>query len=134
MGWRLIGRYGLLIVVSVIVLFRIYTTVVASLKPGNRVLVHPLVPESLTLQVFREAWTEGHLNRYMVNSIVVAVIVTVAQVVTSVLAAYAFAILEWPGRSVFCLLPRHAGLPLETTSWSTARRSTTSAGSTATRA
>jgi ABC-type maltose transport system permease subunit len=40
-GWRAVGRYGLLIVVSVIVLFPVYTTVVASLKPGNKVLQNP---------------------------------------------------------------------------------------------
>ncbi len=99
-GWRLVGRYGLLAVLSVVVLFPIYTTLVASLKPGNKVLVHPLLPGPFTLQVFRDAWTDGHLGRYMVNSIIVTVIVTVAQVVTSVLAAYAFAILEWPGRGI----------------------------------
>jgi sn-glycerol 3-phosphate transport system permease protein len=115
-GWRLVGRYSVLVVLSVVILFPIYTTVVASLKPGNRVLVHPLVPESLTLEVFREAWTDGHLNRYMVNSIVVAVIVTVAQVVTSVLAAYAFAILEWPGRGVvFVFFLATLLVPLEAT-------------------
>jgi sn-glycerol 3-phosphate transport system permease protein len=99
-GWRAVGRYAVLIVVSVVVLFPIYTTVIASLKPSNKVLVHPLLPDGFTLEVLREAWTDGHLGRYMVNSIVVAVIVTVAQVVTSVLAAYAFAILEFPGRNV----------------------------------
>jgi sn-glycerol 3-phosphate transport system permease protein len=98
--WRAVGRYALLVVVSLIVLFPIYTSVVASLKPGNKVLVHPLVPDGFTLDVWREAWTEGHLGRFMVNSIVVAVIVTVAQVVTSVLAAYAFAMLEFPGRNL----------------------------------
>ena len=36
----------------------------------------------------------------MFNSFVVAVIVTVVQVVTSVLSAYAFAILDFPGRNV----------------------------------
>lgn len=99
-GARAVGRYGVLIVVSVIVLFPIYTTVVAALKPGNKVLVNPLVPDAFTLDVFRDAWNEGHLDRYMLNSIVVAVIVTVVQVVTSVLSAYAFSILEWPGRDI----------------------------------
>ena len=46
-GWRAVGRYGLLVVVSVIVLFPIYTTVVAALKPGNKVLVNPLVPDAV---------------------------------------------------------------------------------------
>jgi sn-glycerol 3-phosphate transport system permease protein len=99
-GWRLVGRYGLLVAVSVIVLFPIYTTVVAALKPGNKVLVHPLLPDGITFDVLRQAWTDGHLGRYMFNSLVVAVIVTVAQVVTSVLSAYAFAVLEFPGRNI----------------------------------
>ncbi len=99
-GWRAVGRYAVLVVVSVVVLFPIYTTVIASLKPGNKVLVRPLLPDGFTLDVLRQAWTDGHLARFMVNSIVVAVIVTVAQVVTSVLSAYAFAILDFPGRNI----------------------------------
>jgi sn-glycerol 3-phosphate transport system permease protein len=99
-GWRAVGRYGVLVVVSVIVLFPIYTTLVAALKPGNEVLVHPLRPGPFTLDVLREAWTEGHLGRFMLNSFVVATIVTVLQIVTSVLAAYAFAILQFPGRNL----------------------------------
>jgi sn-glycerol 3-phosphate transport system permease protein len=99
-GWRAVGRYGVLVAVSVLVLFPIYTTLVAALKPGNKVLVNPLVPDGFTLDVFREAWTEGRMGRFMFNSFVVALIVTVAQVVTSVLSAYAFAILEFPGRNV----------------------------------
>jgi sn-glycerol 3-phosphate transport system permease protein len=115
-GARAVGRYGVLIVVSVIVLFPIYTTVVAALKPGNRVLVNPLVPDSFTLDVFRDAWTEGHLGRYMLNSLVVALIVTVAQVVTSVLSAYAFSILDWPGRNLaFIAFLATLLVPLEAT-------------------
>ena len=103
-GWRRVARYGLLAAVSVIVLFPIYTTVIAALKPGDEVLDDPLLPTAFTLDVLREAWTSGHLGRYLVNSLVVAVIVTVFQVVTSVLAAYAFAILEFPGKRVLFLL------------------------------
>src|SRR5215207_7434836 len=115
-GWRAVGRYGVLVVVSVLVLFPIYTTVVAAFKPGNKVLVHPLVPDGFTLDVFREAWTDGRMGRYMFNSFVVAVIVTVAQVVTSVLSAYAFAILEFPGRNVlFVAFIATLLVPLEAT-------------------
>jgi sn-glycerol 3-phosphate transport system permease protein len=99
-GWRAVGRYGLLVVVSALVLFPVYTTVVAALKPGNKVLENPLIPDAFTLDVLREAWTDGHFGRYMLNSIVVAVVVTAAQVLTSVLSGYAFAILEFPGRTL----------------------------------
>jgi sn-glycerol 3-phosphate transport system permease protein len=99
-GWRAVGRYGLLVVVSALVLFPVYTTVVAALKPGNKVLENPLIPDAFTLDVLREAWTDGHFGRYMLNSIVVAVVVTVAQILTSVLSGYAFALLEFPGRTL----------------------------------
>jgi sn-glycerol 3-phosphate transport system permease protein len=99
-GWRAVGRYGLLIVVSVIVLFPVYTTVVAALKPGNKVLQNPLVPDAFTLDVLRQAWTDGHFGRYMFNSIVIAFVVTFSVIVTSVLSGYAFALLEFPGRTL----------------------------------
>ena len=52
----------------------------------------------------------------MFNSLVVAVIVTVAQVVTSVLSAYAFAMLDFPGRNVlFVAFLATLLVPLEAT-------------------
>ena len=101
------ARYGLLVVVSALVLFPVYTTVVAALKPGNKVLENPLIPDAFTLDVLREAWTDGHFGRYMVNSIIVALIITVGVVVTSVLSGYAFVFLKFPGRtsSSWCFSP-----------------------------
>ncbi|MEZ5256145.1 MAG: ABC transporter permease subunit [Ilumatobacteraceae bacterium] len=78
-GFRLVARYALLGAVTFVVLFPIYTMVIASLKPGNRVLVRPLVPDSFTLDAFRAAWTDGHLGRFLLNSAIVAVAVTLFQ-------------------------------------------------------
>ena len=102
-GIRRVGRYALLLLITFIVVFPVYTTVVASLKPGDEVLVNPLLPTAFTFDVLVDAWNEGRLGRYLFNSFVVAAVVTVAQVVTSVLAAYAFAILEFPGKRVLFL-------------------------------
>jgi sn-glycerol 3-phosphate transport system permease protein len=111
-----IGRYALLVAIAIVVLFPIYTTVVAALKPGNRVLVNPLVPESLTLAVLRDAWTEGNLGDYLVNSVVVSVTVTIGQVVSSMMAAYAFAMLRFPGRNaLFVVFLATLLVPLEAT-------------------
>ena len=98
-GPRVVGRYVLLAVVAVLVLFPVYVMVIGALKPGNKVLQHPLLPSSVTLDTLREAWRDGKLGRAIVNSTVVAVLVTVAQLVTSVLSAYAFAFLKFPGRT-----------------------------------
>ncbi len=111
-----IGRYALLALVTFIVVFPIYTTVIASLKPGSEVLVNPLLPTAFTLDVLVDAWNEGRLGRYLFNSFVVATLVTLAQVVTSVLAAYAFAILEFPGkRLLFLVFVATLLVPLEAT-------------------
>ena len=122
-----IGRYVLLAVIAFIVLFPIYTAVVAALKPGNRVLVNPLVPDSFTLDTFREAWTEAHLGRYLLNSAIVATAVTIGQVITSLLAAYAFAMLRFPGRNVLFVVStsRRCSCRSRPPSSSTARPSTT---------
>jgi sn-glycerol 3-phosphate transport system permease protein len=115
-GWRRAGRYTLLGIVTFVVLFPIYTTVIAALKPGNKVLENPLIPDALTLDVLAEAWSTGRLGRYIFNSLVVAIVITVFQLVTSVLAAYAFAILEFPGKNlIFVLFIATLLVPLEAT-------------------
>lgn len=102
-GLRRIARYVLLAGISFTVLFPIYTTVIAALKPGDKVLENPLIPDAFTLDILADAWTQGRLGRYLFNSLVVAVLITSFQLVTSVFAAYAFAILEFPGKNVMFL-------------------------------
>lgn len=115
-GWRRVSRYGLLLVISFIVLFPIYTTIVAAFTPSAEFFDTPLVPDSFTFDVMRDAWTTGNLGRYLFNSIVVAVIITVFQVGSAVLAAYAFAFLQFPGKNVvFVLFIATLLVPLEAT-------------------
>lgn len=115
-GARLVGRYTLLGIVAFVVLFPVYTTVIGALKPAGKLLRNPLLPDAFTLELFRDAWTEGRLDRYLLNSAIVAIIVTLAQVVTSVLSGYAFSMLDYPGRGVlFVLFLSTMLVPLEAT-------------------
>lgn len=115
-GWRVVARYVLLVAVAVVVLFPIYVMVVGALKPGNKVLQNPLLPTDVTLDTLRQAWDDGKLGRALLNSTVVAVIVTVAQVVTAVLSAYAFAFLRFPARTfLFGLFLATLLVPFEAT-------------------
>jgi sn-glycerol 3-phosphate transport system permease protein len=115
-GARRIGRYVVLVVVAALVLFPIYVTVVAALKPGESVLKNPLVPVDLTLETLRDAWESGNMARYLVNSLVVTVAITVGQVITSLLAAYAFAFLRFPFRNgLFLVFLATLLVPAETT-------------------
>lgn len=115
-GVRRVGRYTLLIVIAVAVLFPVYTTVVAAFKPSDQFFENPLVPDAVTFDVFREAWTSGRLGTYLWNSFVVAAIITLAQVITSLLSGYAFAYLRFPGRKiVFLAFLATLLVPLEAT-------------------
>ncbi len=115
-GARKAGRYLLLTVMALIVLFPIYVMVVGAFKPFDKVLNDPLVPTDLTLETLRDAWNSGNLGRALWNSAIVAFIVTIAQVVTSVLAAYAFVFLRFPGRTViFGIFVATLLVPLEAT-------------------
>ena len=115
-GVRMMGRYALLCTLAFVVLFPVYTTIVAALKPADRVLQNPLVPGPFTLEILQDAWTEGRLGRYLFNSFVVATAVTIGQVVTSVISAYAFAMLDFPGRNaLFIVFLSTMLVPLEAT-------------------
>ncbi len=47
-----------------------------------------------------EAWNESNFSKYFFNSVKVAFLTIVAQTITSILAAYAFARIEFPGRNL----------------------------------
>lgn len=109
-------RYALLVFVAIVVLFPVYTTVLAAFSPTDRVLDRRLIPGEPTFDVIGKAWTDGKLGRYLWNSFWVAALVTVAQVVTSMLSGYAFAHLRFPGRNaVFAVFLATLLVPFEAT-------------------
>jgi sn-glycerol 3-phosphate transport system permease protein len=97
---RLAGRYLLLTGLAVVVLFPVYVAVVGSLLRPEQLVRRPptLFPDDPQWGSYAEAWSEGHFSRYLVNSAVVTGIITTGQVLTSILAGYAFAVLDFPGR------------------------------------
>ena len=71
-----------------------------SLKNQNEVFSYPpqWIPSTLVWENYVRAWQSAPFARYFVNSIIVAVAVTVGTLVTSSLAAFAFARIRFPGR------------------------------------
>src|SRR5690606_25266726 len=63
-----------------------------------------LFPETWTFENYITAWTSQPLLRYFINSVIQTGIIVVSQIILSILAAYAFAILEFPGRNVLFYL------------------------------
>ncbi|MFP3901556.1 MAG: carbohydrate ABC transporter permease [Acidimicrobiia bacterium] len=67
-------------------------------------------------QAWSQGWDTGDLGPPMVRSFTVTVLITVAQVLTSILAAYAFAFLRFPAKGlVFALFMGTLLLPIEVT-------------------
>ena len=56
------------------------------------------IPPSPTLQNFADVLTKQPFGRYIVNSLLVALVVTLGQVIVASMGAYAFARLRFPGR------------------------------------
>jgi sn-glycerol 3-phosphate transport system permease protein len=97
--------YLLLVLVAIIVLFPLYAAVLVAIQPvGELTDMGMLVPSNVSFSAFPDAFRDADLARYMGNSAIVAIAITIGQVVTSVLAAYAFAFLKFPGRSLVFVL------------------------------
>ena len=99
-------RYAVLLVVAGIVVFPIYMTVVNSLLPPASIIAYPpeLFPFDPQWSNFKKALDEVPLLRYMLNSLVMSGVIVVGQLATSALAAYAFAFLRFPGRTLLFIL------------------------------
>ena len=113
---RMVGRYALLTACAVVVGFPIYVAVVVAVQPGTRLVDFPAVlwPSDLDLDTMRRAFDEGRLGRYLVNSALVTTVIVAGQVLTSVLAAYAFAFVRFPfKRLVFVLFLTTLMVPAE---------------------
>lgn len=115
---RKVGRYTLLVVTAVIVLFPIYITVVNSLLAPGQITSRPptLFPTHPHWGAFSTAWNNGNLGIYLRNSAIVSTAITVVAIATSVLAGYAFAFMRFPfSRVLFALSLATLMVPLEVT-------------------
>ncbi|RME58847.1 MAG: carbohydrate ABC transporter permease [Caldilineae bacterium] len=87
---------GLIISMPIIIAF------FTSFKEPSQVITFPphLVPRKWTFINYVTAWNATPFGRHLLNSTIQSGVIMAAQVVFSVLAAYAFSVLEFPGRNV----------------------------------
>lgn len=76
--------------------------VLTSFKPLSEILAFPPTwwPEDFTFENYLESFTAAPFGRYYFNSLFVALAVTLGQLVTCSLSAYAFARMRFKGRDV----------------------------------
>ncbi len=94
-----IMAYAILILGGFMMLIPFLWMISTSLKdPGKVFTDMSFLPNPIVWRNYSDAWNAVPFGRYYINSIIVAVSVTLGQLVTSSMAAYAFARLNFPGR------------------------------------
>jgi sn-glycerol 3-phosphate transport system permease protein len=115
---RKLLRYALLTLGAVVIVFPLYMTVVNSLLAPNLLDRQPpvLFPVHPVWGTYAKAWNEGHLGIYLRNSVIQTTVIVIGQLVTSILAAYAFAFLRFPfRRTLFVVFLSTLMIPFEVT-------------------
>jgi len=89
----------LFLAVSLSMLYPLYITIVLSMKTVPDYQRNKVgLPRHWTLSNFSHAWTQGHMGRYTVNSVIVVALALVILIVAAVPAGYAFAQFSFPFR------------------------------------
>ncbi len=103
---------GLLVSVPIII------AISTSFKPVNEVYVYPpqLFPRSFSIENYLLAWNSTPFGRYLLNSAIQSGVIVLFQVLFSILAAFAFSFLKFPGRdTLFYIILGSLMIPFQLT-------------------
>jgi multiple sugar transport system permease protein len=102
---RLIGAV-IVILAGAMMVFPFLWTLSTSLQTSDTLLQMPpqLIPTSPSLDAYRELTEVTPFGRMLINSIIVTIVITTAQIATSALAGYGLARFEFKGRQALLLL------------------------------
>jgi len=91
---------------AVLVSFPFVWTVRSSLMPTKEIMRFPPVwiPSGLTLEHYADVLSRQPFGRYIFNSLLVAIMVSILQVLIAAMGAYAFARLDFPGKNRLFLI------------------------------
>ncbi|TCC59646.1 carbohydrate ABC transporter permease [Kribbella pittospori] len=98
--------YGVLLVCCVPFVFPIWWMATTSLKPLSEIFAFPpsLLPGSPTLDAYRQVFELQPFGRQYLNSLYIAVVVTVGTLAVSALAGYAFARIRFHGAGIVFMI------------------------------
>ena len=94
------------VVVALFILFPLLYAVSVSLMTGSELFTMDmnLIPSAPTLENYLRAWAQVPLLRFSLNSFLVAGCITLGQILTCSLAAFAFSFLNFKGKNVLFML------------------------------
>jgi len=102
---RKILTYVILIFGALLSLIPFIWMVSTSLKTLGEALGTSFFPSTLQFENYIEAWKRAQFSEYIINSVLITLITLAGELTFSILAAYAFAKMEFPGRNlIFTIL------------------------------
>ncbi|ROS22151.1 carbohydrate ABC transporter membrane protein 2 (CUT1 family) [Rathayibacter sp. PhB127] len=106
---RRVGRvlgYAVMIIAAAALLLPFFWMITSSVKTPNDVFSVPVkwFPETFVWSNYVEIWTQSGMLTWIRNTLLLAVVVTVLQVLTGSFAAYGFSRMRFPGRDVLFLV------------------------------
>ncbi len=98
--------YVTVILLALAVMVPFIWMLVTSLKDQTEVFAYPptWIPQQPQWQNYLEVWKEAPFGRYFLNSTIVALAVTVGQLIACILAAFAFARMNFKGKNAMFLV------------------------------
>jgi len=98
--WTTLGVVAALLLLSASTLAPFLWMVAASFKPIAELEQSNVLPHEWHVENYKQVFGQVPFGRYYLNSVLVAGWVTLLQCLTSAMAGYAFARLNWPGRDL----------------------------------
>ncbi|MBG0785582.1 MAG: carbohydrate ABC transporter permease [Anaerolineaceae bacterium] len=92
--------YVILVIGAVISLVPFVWMISTSLKSLGEALGSAFFPSELHFENYAEAWRRAQFSEYFLNSLLITVITLTGELSFSILAAYAFARINFPGRNL----------------------------------
>ena len=94
------------IIVVFIVLLPLLYAISVAFMPSSELFATELnlLPDNPTLDNFREAFTKIPIVRFVINSFLVAGLITLGQIISCSLAAFSFSFLEFKGKNLLFML------------------------------
>jgi multiple sugar transport system permease protein len=98
--------YGVLMVLAIPFVFPTWWMVTSSLKPGSEIFAYPpsLWPSSPRLEAYQRVFEIQPFERQYVNSLYIALVVTIGTMAIAALSGYAFARIRFRGQNVLFLV------------------------------
>ncbi|AAK78408.1 sn-glycerol 3-phosphate transport system permease protein [Clostridium acetobutylicum] len=115
---KISGIYGLNIILGLITIVPLIYALCVSLMPQDQIFSFPprFIPKGIYLGNYKEVLRSVPIIKFIVNSFIVSLGVTVFQIITSSMAAFAFSFLDFKGKKIlFIAVLATLMIPAETT-------------------